>query len=663
MAETNITTGTPNPKGESRPKFEKLPVVPIAEPIKLDEATQQFVSNYFGQQIEEATSNRAEMEREWIEWDRQWEAQPREKVKLFPWKNASNLELPVAAIVGMTVYSRLLNTIFAQTPFYSLTTENADLVGPIRELSDYLEWAKENELKVFDNLSPFLMNTVRMGTGHLKIPYVKDIKKIWTYDRTGKPVQKDVVCHDGPALQAVAINNMLVPRFDIEGIQAQPWIAERHRMTFGEIKHYEALKWFKDVDRMETAFATQQTREIERDRLEGVRELMYKQPYDVWEIWARFDINNDSREEEILLFFEPLTRSILGCYYNYYFDYQRPYVKAVYERREGRYYGIGIGRMCSQMQDGISTIHNQRIDNATIANARVWKTRRGSQIQDGDIWPGKVFKLGDPANDLIPAEMGEVYPSALTNETTLRDYVERRSAVSEFAMGRESSIMGSKATATSTLAIIQEGNKRFDLALKEVRTALGEAGSMIISRYHQYRPDARMYQVLGARAEDATRLFSFPPDFVTNAIKVQISAATAATNREIEKQNRITLFSLMREFFQDVFQLAEVIANPQLPPAMKELAVAAGKTAEQLARQILHDFDIKDPDNFVPSVERILAGAAAEEMRRTADAAAAATAAQGLGQPPGAATGGVPGANGAADMAGMVGAGGGGAAY
>lgn len=619
MADTldtvNVTTGRAN-SGAVGARFKSTPVAPAVRQLKLPETMLKDIAGYYSEQLNAAHAARGEMERRWQEWDRQWEAMPRLAQKDFPWKGASNLELPLAAIIGMTIYSRLLNTLFAYEPFFVMKTEIKDLIEDVKGLEEFLEAVKETELKLFDNISSLLMTTVRMGTGFLKTTYERQKSKFWTYDEDGGLVEKEFTNYDGPCIRPVAIENFIVPRFNVESIQDQPWVAERHPLDRAQMIDLGARLGFDTEELLRVGPSTltdEGARNESRDRHEGVSQSSAGQsetwPNDIYEIWGRYDINGDRREEDIVVFMGKDSAKPLGVYGMWYFDKKRPYTKFVYERREHRFYGVGVGSMLERLQDAISTVHNQRIDNATLANTRVWVARRSSGLKPGEsVWPGRTIMANNPREDIVALQAGEVYPSSVANETNLRDYVERRTAVSEFSMGRESPIMGTRATATSTLSIMAEGNKRFDLAMKEVRDSLGEVAVQILSRYHQYKPTGKIYYIIGANSEKVQRVLNFPPDFVTELINVQVSASTAAVNKEIEKQNRITLFTLLSQFYDKMFTLIKLVNDPMSAqmPGLRELAGHAGRAGVKLSETILKDFDIKNPDAYLPTIEALV---------------------------------------------------------
>ena len=226
-----------------------------------------------------------------------------------------------------------------------------------------------------------------------------------------------------------------------------------------------------------------------------------------------------------------------------------------YLRREGRFYGIGVPELLETIQRGVNTSFNQSVDNATIANMRCVKIRSGSQLARnfGEIYPGRKFYV-DNVDDIKEFQLGEVYPSIFQVGLLLRDFAERRTGISDFNLGRESEVLGRASTATTTMALLQESARRFDLYAKDIRRAISDLGMQSLELIQQMKPFARVHTVLGQDGPLAERALNLPQGIsIGQHLMVNATSASTATNKQVMQQNAMTVFGLMVQYLTQVF--------------------------------------------------------------------------------------------------------------
>ena len=78
-----------------------------------------------------------------------------------------------------------------------------------------------------------------------------------------------------------------------------------------------------------------------------------------------------------------------------------------------------------------------------------------------------------------------------------------------------------------------------------------------------------------------------------------INVATAAVNREIEKQSNMQLFQLVNGYMQQVLGLTPILANQQIPQPIKEAAVAGVKNMDILMKRVFQSFGSYDLDSVL----------------------------------------------------------------
>jgi len=183
-------------------------------------------------------------------------------------------------------------------------------------------------------------------------------------------------------------------------------------------------------------------------------------------------------------------------------------------------------------------------------------------------------------------------------------YAERASGISDPQLGRESQSLGSRATATGTLAMIQEGNRRFDLNVRDIRESGSEIGKRVLELNQRFRPKGASYWVEGEDGKFVEGVLDLPPEFSASKLAVELTASTATINKETEKQGLIGFLGVVTQYYERLTQLAMIVYNPQVPGEVKELMVRMSQGAKHVVDKIAQDFDFRNIDLVVPALLR-----------------------------------------------------------
>jgi len=576
--------------------------------VEIPEDVKDDIAIYLYDEVERAKSDRAELEERLIEYTRLYEAKPEVETKSFPWEGASNLVVPVVPTAVEAVLSRLLDSIFGGKVIWEPSAKSAkwgDLVDP---LGVWLNWVGRNVLNMRKVAKDWLLGTIKHGTGITKLTWERKLRRV-VYAEGESEVEEIVVVHDGPRLRAIPLADFFVSADAIttKDIQNCTWVGYRSYYTWKDLKEGELSGEFIEVDRIKNfkrSFG--EPYEDQAQEASGVTISEY-QDYEIWEIWLSYDVKGDGIPSEIVVKFEPTSRVVLSAAYNYFRHQERPFHLIPYMPREDSLLGIGIPEMLKDIQDEISTIHNQRIDNGTLANTRAFLRRRSALVGQDEIYPGAFIDV-DEMDDVAELRLGDVYPSQLQEELHSNSIGEKRTGVSDYTVGRESAAIGSRATATSTMALLREGNKRFRMTIQEVRNALSNIAHQVIMLYQQFAPESTvMYEMFSEKEARIVKQFlTLPNDLSRANVVVDTPAVSETENKEMKQQTMLTLLGVVQQFYQSLFQAVGIANDPNAPPMVKELANHAAKTGSKLFERVLEAFEFRDADSFAPDMEALL---------------------------------------------------------
>jgi hypothetical protein len=574
------------------------------------------------------------MEESWADDLRDYEGQPRTATKSFPWPGASNLVIPLKAIFVDSIQSNLHAAIFNQQKLWTARVEDPNFIEHARASEDFMDHQARTRLQLRRQAKDWEFESVLFGTGFAKGMWLDDREYVPFPTSSGIQLT-EVLHHYGPWLDPIPIEDIVVP-IDARSINGPSHL----RCQF--IDHVSHLRW--DQLKSREAYGYHIPREIEnagwsdwasdlkelRADLRG-QEYLRREGFDIHEVWCNFPIHElrafpnrkvrtptgeliTRQFAELVITYHMKSRTILRVLENWNHDSRRPFFSLPYVRRMNSLYGIGIGRMIHHISEGVSTIHNQRIDNSVLANTRLWKARKGSLPRGTTVFPGKVLWLDSPKEDLMGEQLGEVYPSSFENENVLRAYGERRTGVSDYRLGREDPTGKYSATATSTLALLRQSTEKLDFIVDEWRDTFSELGSWIFSQFKQY--DYHQTDLLGrefgersAEVAEALEAQGAQPD--TAVYKFDLTATTAAVSRESDLQKSQLLFDITERFYAQALQLVGMVtagvdqAGVPITDGQKEVVMEALAAGLALYRRILHAFDIKDIESYLPNSERL----------------------------------------------------------
>lgn len=570
-------------------------------PLKLSEDKQKYIVNWLDREIRSALDGRGELENHWQKWFRNFEAKPETEVKNFPFANASNIVAPITSSVVNAVVAREYATLFGVTPFWTVTALNklwVDHAIPTQRLLDY---AQRFEMELHKKLIDWLYVKNILGTAVAKIPWITELKPTKRYREDGSIESIIHEVADGPRFIPIPLQDFIVPVTSIQNIQDCQWVAHRFRLRWGSILQRAKQKVYSNVEKMESFFKTEAERiTAEQERLEYLYRTFETKEYEIFEVWCYFDYDDCGYEESCIFTVNFDTMTLLRAILNPFNHGLRPFIITHCFPRAHRIYGIGYGQKLERLQEGLTTSYNQAIDNASLANARCIKARRGKGIKPGiKIYPGKVF-LVDEMDDIDVFQLGEIYPSAHVIIRAMHDLVERDTGVSSYQLGKESPIVGTSATATSTLALIQEGNNLFNFLLHNDRASFSDVAYQVFNLYKQFKPFGLTFTLLGDDGRFIEEIWSGVPDEdVRRGLLFQLTASSAHVNKIVEREAWLQISQLLMGYYERLIQLATIGTDMRVAPEMRILALKIAEAGHLTMSRILDRFDLIDADRLL----------------------------------------------------------------
>lgn len=581
------------------------------KPIKLTGAALEMLKNHLHDRIDAIKDGLQTFhETKLPEWRRAYEGRPLERVRNFPFRNASNLVVPLIGIHADTLQARVMAAIWRTLPVFPVKLYGTyeDALAAENNRKAWEDWMQFNamepeQLDLYRTEEDWIGEICRYGTSVVKICNEKRFMDSWTVtgDGTSDGGVSRETTYDGPAPQKLALEDF--------GIQPSLTKWENADLMYHRVRlqKYQLMdrryrgvyapdqvdKILGNPDRTSVDYVTQQREEDSeiRTSARGYAE------WDIYECWLNWRAPNQSMAPKIICWYHPLSNTLLRAIYDFYPD--RPFVLGRLLYRDDSVFGYGLCETLGLLQEEISMIHNGRRDMMTVVNTKVWRVDPTSKLHEGyEIYPSAM--LPAVAGEIEPLAQGEPMTTLPIDEEKLTlDLAERRSGVSPpmQGFGAAQGTKGGGESAAGTLSMLQEGNNRTNLTISDVRYAHLKIGRIVARQYAFLGLEQRTLDMFGTQSrfiEDAARLVK------DGKMGLAVSTSTASVNKEVEKQNDLMLSGVMNQHYQMIGQLIQGITSSVTPPALKDYLMKVVDASDKMMKGILRTFDRDDADVLVP---------------------------------------------------------------
>jgi hypothetical protein len=603
----------------------------VLQVAKLTADKERALANHLDERILAIESGSKDLwQNKYPKWRSGYDALPREEVRMFPFQNASNLVIPIIAIHADTLHARIMSGIFKTDPLFQAavygkwTTE--DEVGELKEaLQEYLKYVgiEPQELDLYRVYNEGYLECIKYGTMTIKVPWEKKFRSMLITTGTGD-MMVPYAAKSGDFIRETVYEGPRPEKlpFDAFGIPASSKCLEDADIKYHRrvtLKHELMERRFSEVyDKAKVdAILNQQDRnhprqtQAQTQKDAGITAGSPAQPeWDIYECMVQWRYNDDAFAPKMIVSYHKKSRTILRVLYDNFKD--EWFVGARLGRRDDMYHGMGFAEILWYFQEEASEKHNGRNDNQTVANTRVWRVSPESKLHQGyRIYPSAM--LPAEKDEIEPMAHGEISSTNMDEERLTLELAERRSGVSPPQQGFGAGTMSGKRgvySAMGTLSLLQEGNRRSDLTLSDIRDAHVRLGRIITRQYHEFSGGSKFceerFKLFGERAATIKKALQL---LVERKMGIPVFASSASVNKEVEKQNDIMLSQIVAKHYSMVSQLLMQLNQGAIPPQVKEYSLQIIDASNYLMKGILKHFDHDDVDRLIPDPLKKIRGA------------------------------------------------------
>lgn len=573
---------------------------------------------WLDQWLDDLINDQSQLQTQWAKQEEAYRGKS-DPPKTTPYIGACTDVVPAIAMAVDPIHARLDTGIFKQDPVFKVRFLKSSFHQYSKALEAWVDYYQRNKLRLRKTASPRLLELAKLGTCIFKTVYDYQAAKIKTYNDSWDVIDKIEVRFAGPRVFGISLGDFLFPA-SYQFLQDCPLVAERQRTTYMKLKVAEAsgkLTNCQEVLGQETDDRTA----LEDAREEAASHTSSRRFHDeieIYEVWCDYDIDGDGLPEHLVCTYHRDTRTLLQLRYNWYFHQRKPYTVIPYTVASDSLYGFGIAEMVMPLQEALTKWHQMATDNAYLSNIRMFIVKKESGIEEVPrLYAGRCFFVDDPTKDFIPFASGDIYPSTLAERQNIFGLIEKRTGVSDYLTGRESPIIGSRATATSTIALIQEGTKRVEEVLENIREGFSEIMENCLYIWIQFGADG-LDDIVFGDDEIGTQLKDFfdsvSAENVNGALAIELSATDAAGSRQAMQQMQLQIIQIMMQYLEKLLQAGQgALQAQQVMPQYTEMIKDVMIAARNMFRDLLHKYDIRNPEDYLPDLEKYLNGAQSQQ--------------------------------------------------
>jgi hypothetical protein len=277
--------------------------------------------------------------------------------------------------------------------------------------------------------------------------------------------------------------------------------------------------------------------------------------------------------------------------------------------------GRGSGQTSEYQQDEIEGIHNVRNDNMKFSNMRMLAVRRGTFRETESIYPGKILLTDNPKEDIVPIQLGEVYPSSLQAEQQTMSYAREASGMASIMSGFSDETLGTRDTARGQAMRMQKGMGLFSTIAEGLNESFAEIGMMIFfqlveNRDRVIRNEREAKRLSEEEIEVLDTALGMKVSDIPAKLSFHIRTSDVDETYEAKRQNMLSLTQLFSQYAQQVTPLAMQLFGPQgqqmkqvAPDAYQHLlSIYTGST--ELMSKVFKFFGEEDPSKYMPDIRK-----------------------------------------------------------
>jgi hypothetical protein len=334
-----------------------------------------------------------------------------------------------------TLVSRVLQTLFRQRPYVVIDPKRQQYRENAKFMQSLVEDQLDNKISIVLKWYELLIETFLYGTS---LPYTdwklekKTIKQWAELKIPGTniviarvPQKKELRVYDSPTYEITDIFNVYVPS-TAKNIKEADGMAIKTYITPAELKKRADMGIYKNIEELSD----------ESNPFEEIEKIRQEQQ-------GTSDSSSQKRIKLITFYYDDRVitqangKKIIQNKENPLFSMEKPFDRVMWHPMPNEFWGKSLADAVESLQLELNTTRNQRIDNVSLVLNKLFKYKKGSDLDPNQIIskPGHAIPVDD-MNDLDTFDIPDITSSAYQEEGIIKQDIQYITFVNDYAMGR-----------------------------------------------------------------------------------------------------------------------------------------------------------------------------------------------------------------------------------
>ena len=351
-------------------------------------------------------------------------------------------------------------------------------------------------------------------------------------------------------------------------------------------------------------------REGEPERA-GIQTMMLKEraqvrPVRVTELWCHMTLPGRDEPDKFQVVLHRGRRRLLWVGFNGFHTQRHPYFPLRYKLTDSNCWGTGVGDEVLCMHCADSALWNLELDN--LYSGCYWAIlRKAGSIYDtqtGGPRPGMEIAVDDVDKDFKPIKLGGDAPEIGMTRLQNQNRAAGASGLSAVMFGMGDPTMKSGAGTGSTLALIEQGNKKLALIDQYLRTDFSALPEQVLELVTQFGQAGVFYRVVDEASGDRLRrlLYRPPRGDIRSMLRFRAQAPSANTTDEARKQAYLMIWSFALQHIQVIERYVVSVLETENPAAITRWQKTVISYINLIARRVVELLQMPGVVETVPDL-------------------------------------------------------------
>ena len=579
------------------------------KPIKLDKKgksgrpLEEELSAHLKETLDQEIQNHKSLFDKLKRWHRLYKAEKRgDRPK--PWM--ADVSIPLARKISDAIYVRVMDMVFNKRKivlFRSKKEVSAEEMDKIRTQEKAFNNYVLSDLSLKEKMKFPTRQTVNSGTGVVKIVYETKNKTIYRYaseeDRLNSAVKKYRL--PGTKDTVVKESAIVFRGPNVYPVDRAKWIISTDATTI-EDAYLTGFSFERRKSQLDTLAARKvyrkeavekltenQPNEMDETRAASagveLKRTKYTEPYTLWELWLRYDCDNDGEEDDICITFHRESGQILKAIYNPIFYGYRPFVDFKGASQvEYTYDGEGVCEIIEPLSEELDTLHNLMLDRMKLINLPMGLYQTGIGLTDKDLEPGKWTSVDVNPNDAF--KIIEQPDKVFTIEREVNWIINQADLVCGVTPASLGISTAERPVAKETMVNQEESNKKFKSWTDNFRSGYRELFYKLLEGFAQYQPE---YTYTDENGEFHS--VDMPTGNIRDYLDVDLEVSSETMNQEVRREVEVMKYQLISDYATKIAGMAQALASPQVPSEFKKFILDVNDKGSRSLEKVMSNFD------------------------------------------------------------------------